>query len=103
MEIKNKNIDAVNLLASGNINDCQHKNKKVRSNASALNESHKAHEALNEALNEDRINVKGVKEETKTDNSQKISELKNRYNKGTLTYDSKDVAKAFLKEAVGIY
>ncbi|MGI6681060.1 MAG: hypothetical protein ACOX3T_06245 [Bdellovibrionota bacterium] len=99
MEIKNKNIDAVNLLANGNINDYQHKNKKVDSNASALNESHKAHEALNE----DRINVKGVKEETKTDNSKKISELKNRYNKGTLTYDSKDVAKAFLKEAVGIY
>ena len=38
-----------------------------------------------------------------TDNTKKVSELKSKYEAGTLSYDTKDVAKAFLKEAVGIY
>ena len=47
--------------------------------------------------------VRNKSKEIETDNTKKVSELKSKYEAGTLSYDTKDVAKAFLKEAVGIY
>lgn len=61
------------------------------------------HKVQEQPRDEDTVNVKGLAPEVQSNNSKKVSELKNKYEAGTLSYDTKDVAKAFLKEAVGIY
>lgn len=85
MEITDKKLDRISSL---HISDARKQ------------EQNKIKEAKQD---EDTVSVKGLAPEVETDNSKKVSDLKSKYEAGTLSYDTKDVAKAFLKEAVGIY
>ena len=85
MEIRDKKLESINPIQTSSVKKPEHKEVKEK------------------PTDEDTINVKGLAKEIETDNTKKVSELKSKYEAGTLSYDTKDVAKAFLKEAIGIY
>ena len=85
MEIRDKKLENINPIQANSIKKPEHKEVKEKT------------------ADEDTVSVKGLAKEIETDNTKKVSELKSKYEAGTLSYDTKDVAKAFLKEAVGIY
>lgn len=85
MEIREKNLDAISNITNNIVK--KHEAKATKEN-------------LQE---EDTVSIKKIEIETQESNSKKVSDLKNKYEAGTLKYNSTDVAKAFLKEAIGIY
>ena len=85
MEIRDKKLEQLSTIQTSELKKPEHKEIKEK------------------PIDEDTINVKGLAKEIETDNTKKVSELKSKYEAGTLSYDTKDVAKAFLKEAVGLY
>ena len=85
MEIRDKKLESISPIQASSVKKTEQKEIK---------EKH---------ADEDTVSVKGLAKEIETDNTKKVSELKSKYEAGTLSYDTKDVAKAFLKEAVGIY
>ena len=85
MEIRDKKLENISSIQTSELRKPEHKEIKEK------------------IVDEDKVSVRGLAPQIETDNTKKVSELKSKYEAGTLSYDTKDVAKAFLKEAVGIY